>query len=93
MADAIVSDFEWELPKGNKLSVVRKDPFGLLHFKLERGELPEMLKGSFTSFAAIRTAAGRYMADSAEKNPEVPSQKRKRLEAERAQEEAQSVSA
>lgn len=51
-----------ELENGNKLNMTRNDPYGLITFSLERGQLPDSLKGaSFTEWSFAEKAANSYV--------------------------------
>jgi hypothetical protein len=46
----------------NKLFMKRVDPYGFVYVNYERGELPQELKGAYTSFEAARTGIQKYLA-------------------------------
>lgn len=53
-----------ELENGNKLNMTRSDPYGLITFSLERGQLPDSLKGAaFTEWSFAEKAAHRYVSE------------------------------
>lgn len=45
----------------NKLFLKRTDPYGFIYINYERGELPEVLKGAFTSFDEARRKIENYL--------------------------------
>jgi hypothetical protein len=52
------------LENGNTLRMEAKDPYGLIYFSLEHGQLPDHLKGAaFTDWYQAEKAAERYQAD------------------------------
>lgn len=58
------------LAGGNKINVKREDPFGFWTISWERGQLPDYLKGQYTSFEEARKAVEAYLA---QKNKQVES--------------------
>ena len=53
-----------ELENGNKLHLVRKDPFGFIYLHLDKGALPPYLAGAaFTDWTAARQAADKYQRE------------------------------
>ena len=52
----------YELENGNKLNLTLTDPYGFVYFSLERGQLPDNLKGAaFTSWYEAEIAAKKYI--------------------------------
>lgn len=47
----------------NKIHIRCTDPFGFWHLSLDKGQLPEHLKGSYTTFDNARVAAEAYLAE------------------------------
>lgn len=45
----------------NKIIMKQTDPFGLIYINFERGQMPDNLKGAFTSFDYARQAVERYL--------------------------------
>lgn len=45
----------------NKIILKQTDPFGLVHINFERGQMPDELKGSFTSFDYAKRAIEIYL--------------------------------
>jgi hypothetical protein len=45
----------------NKLFMKREDPYGFVYINFERGELPEMLKGAYTSFTEAEKKVSLYL--------------------------------
>lgn len=45
----------------NKLIMKRTDPYGFISLNFERGQLPESLKGQFTTWEAARAAVDNYL--------------------------------
>jgi hypothetical protein len=45
----------------NKLYLRRKDPFGFIYINWERGELPDMLKGAYTSYDEAKKKIANYL--------------------------------
>lgn len=53
-----------ELENGNKLNMTRTDPYGLIVFHLERGQLPAHLKdASYTEWRFAEVAAAKYVSE------------------------------
>lgn len=53
-----------ELENGNKLNLVRKDPFGFIFLSLDKGQLPTNLAGSaFTDWHQAKIAAMAYVTE------------------------------
>jgi hypothetical protein len=53
-----------ELENGNKLNMTRTDPYGFIYFSLERGQLPDHLKGhAFTDWSMAEIAAKKYVLE------------------------------
>lgn len=56
------NDKEWVTNKGKKLVVKRYPPYQMMGFEFEGGgELPEALRGRYTSFRDVETAAKKYL--------------------------------
>lgn len=52
------------LENGNKLNLIRKDPYGFIYLSLDRGALPTGLAGSaYTDWTSARAAADSYVRD------------------------------
>lgn len=47
----------------NKLNMKRSDPYGFITLSLERGALPEFLKGNYTTWDAARKDVARYISE------------------------------
>ena len=47
----------------NKLVMERTDPYGFIQIHFERGQVPESLKGAFTTWEAARAAINVYLND------------------------------
>lgn len=45
----------------NKLVMKRTDPYGFISLNFERGQLPESLKGQYTTWEAARAAVENYL--------------------------------
>jgi hypothetical protein len=53
-----------ELENGNKINMTRTDPYGAIVLSLEKGQLPENLKGgSYTSWDQAERAAQAYITE------------------------------
>lgn len=53
-----------ELDNGNKLNLIRKDPFGFIYLSLDKGQLPVSLAGSaFTDWDRAKIAALAYVKE------------------------------
>ena len=51
-----------ELENGNRLNLVRKDPYGFIYLHLDKGSLPQHLAGSaFTDWSLAKAAAIAYV--------------------------------
>jgi hypothetical protein len=51
-----------ELENGNKLNLVRKDPYGFIYLHLDKGQLPASLQGAaFTDWTQAKQAAYGYV--------------------------------
>lgn len=55
----------------NKLMMKRTDPFGLISIHLEKGQLPEYLKGNYTTWEAAKIDVDKYLAERAKVTKEV----------------------
>lgn len=55
----------------NKLMMKRTDPFGLISVHLEKGQLPEYLKGNYTTWEACKIDVDKYLAERAKVVKEV----------------------
>jgi hypothetical protein len=45
----------------NKLMMKRTDPYGFISLSFERGQLPESLKGQYTTWESARAAVENYL--------------------------------
>jgi len=53
-----------ELENGNRLNLVRKDPYGFIYLHLDKGQLPAHLSGSaFTDWSQAKQAAEAYVRE------------------------------
>lgn len=53
-----------ELDNGNKLNLVRKDPFGFIYMSLDKGQLPVTYAGSaYTDWSQAKIAALAYVRE------------------------------
>lgn len=52
-----------QLENGNKLNLTRNDPYGFITLSLERGQLPEAYRGSYTDWPFAETAAKKYCSE------------------------------
>ena len=52
---------EITLDNGNKLFLRRQDPYGFITFGLERGQLPEWMRGHYTSWKEAQKAVQQYL--------------------------------
>ena len=50
-----------DLDNGNKIKVTREDPYGFWYVSYEKGQIPESLKGSYTSFDEAQKAINTYL--------------------------------
>lgn len=55
----------------NKLTMKRTDPFGFISVSLERGSVPEYLKGNYTTWEAAKVDVDKYLAERAKVTKEV----------------------
>lgn len=62
----------------NKLFMKREDPYGFISINYERGDVPEELKGTYTSFDEARKRIQRYLE---KKQEVVEKQEQKALKA------------
>lgn len=53
----------------NKIRMTRTDPYGFVEISYERGQIPEHLKGNYTSFEEARRAVDAYLIDKAKDQP------------------------
>lgn len=51
------------LDNGNKIHMKRYDPFGHIKINWDKGQMPQKLRGEFTSFDEARKAVSRYLSD------------------------------
>ena len=56
---------------GAKIFINRKDPFGLWYIAFERGELPEWLKGAYTSVERATADINVYIEKHAKREKKV----------------------
>lgn len=56
----ITSIREIPLENGNILRAYRENPYGFIKFKLDKGQLPEFMQGSFTSYSEAEKAVQQY---------------------------------
>lgn len=47
----------------NKLMMKRTDPFGFISIHLERGQIPEYLKGNYTTWEAAKVDVDKYLEE------------------------------
>lgn len=47
----------------NKLVMKRTDPFGFISVNLEKGQLPEYLKGNYTTWEACKIDVDKYLEE------------------------------
>lgn len=53
-----------ELENGNKLNLIRKDPFGFIYMSLDKGQLPVTYAGSaYTDWYQAKIAAYAYVKE------------------------------
>lgn len=57
----ITSTREINLENGNILRAFRENPYGFIRFKLDKGQLPDFMQGSFTSYSEAEKAIQQYM--------------------------------
>ena len=48
---------------GAKIFLNRKDPYGFWYVKFERGEVPEVLSGAYTSAELAMSAINKYLEE------------------------------
>mgnify|MGYP003349094861 CR=1 FL=1 len=58
----VTSVREVPLKNGNILRAYRTDPYGFICFKLDKGQLPDWMKGSYTSYSEAQKAIQQYMS-------------------------------
>lgn len=46
----------------NKLMMKRTDPYGFINIHLEKGQIPEYLKGNYTTWEAAKIDVDKYLA-------------------------------
>lgn len=51
----------YDLESGNKVHVERKNPYGLLHIYLDRGEVPSALSGIYTNYTEAERAINKWL--------------------------------
>ena len=47
----------------NKMVLKRTDPYGFIYISFERGQVPESLKGAYTTWEAAKAAVNNYLAE------------------------------
>lgn len=57
----ITSVREIPLDNGNILFLKRNDPYGFFTFSLARGQLPDWIKGQYTSLSEAKKAVQKYL--------------------------------
>lgn len=55
----------------NKIKLSREDPYGFVKISYERGQLPESLKGQYTSFDEARKALKLYLEQKGKEPKEI----------------------
>ena len=58
----------------NKLMLKRTDPYGFINIHLERGQLPEYLKGNYTTWEAARSDVDKYLAERTKVSKDLPTE-------------------
>ena len=53
----------FHLENGNKIHIKAEDPYGFWRINLDKGNLPEKLKGMYTSVEMARKDVERYLAE------------------------------
>ena len=54
---------EIDLGNNNKLYVRKTDPYGFFKFSLEHGQLPNWIKGDYTSISETEKAIAKYIRE------------------------------
>lgn len=49
----VITSKIYELEGNNKIHAQRKDPYGLIHLHMDKGQLPESLEGAYTSYDEV----------------------------------------
>jgi hypothetical protein len=58
----ITSVREIPLDNGNILRAYRENPYGFVRFKLDKGQIPEWMRGDYTSYYEADKAIQQYLA-------------------------------
>ncbi len=53
----------YKLENGNKIHIKATDPYGFWYINLDKGQLPEKLKGAYTTLEMARKDIERYLAE------------------------------
>lgn len=61
--NAIIEETIIELENGNKAYIRTHNPHGFYRLSLEKGQLPEILKGNYTSRNLAESELRKYLAD------------------------------
>lgn len=59
------------LKSGNAINIRSEGPYGFWYISWERGQLPENLKGAYTSATEAENAVGTYLAEKGKEVKEV----------------------
>lgn len=51
------------LENGNKIYFERKDPYGFWYIHYDKGQMPEKLRGAYTSYDRAKLAVDSYLAN------------------------------
>lgn len=54
---------EIDLDNGNKLFIRRTEPFGFFQFSLAKGNLPDWIKGNYTTMTQAEKAMDKYLRE------------------------------
>lgn len=73
------------LPNGNTMYAKRDEQFGFWRFNLDKGQIPQWLKGSYTSLSDAQKAIDKYMNELKEpvKAPQLTSKKTDKVKTEK----------
>ena len=60
-----------DLDNGNRLSLVRRNPYGHIYLKLNKGNIPEKFSGAYTTVERALEASQKYQSERTEAKKEL----------------------
>lgn len=56
-------DRQIKLETGNIYHIIQKDPYGFWHIHMDKGPVPEVLSGAYTTYGKAEKAVNKYISD------------------------------